>query len=83
MPRNWNGYLVRALNELASVYRAAKPGDALPPTAISSGRQRRRKHKQQTNRNSNNELNRANVSAHADWVIAQTSRGDDDHVPQK
>ena len=80
MPRNWNGYLVRALNELASVYRAAKPGDALPPTAISSGRQRRRKHKQQPDRNSKNGLNLPNLSVHADNMIAQTGSGDEDHV---
>ena len=78
MSRNWNGYLVKALNELASVYRAAKPADPTPDPAMSSRKHRRRKHKQQTDRNSKNGLKLPNLLARADGIIAQ--RGDEDHV---
>jgi hypothetical protein len=77
MSRNWNGYLVKALNELASVYRAARPTDPIPASAMSSRKHRRRKHKQQTDRNSKNGLNLANLSTRTDGIIAQT--GDEDH----
>jgi hypothetical protein len=78
MSRNWNGYLVKALNELASVYRAAKPADQIPASAMSSRKHRRRRHKQQTDRNSKNGLYLPNLSARADGIIAQT--GDEDQV---
>jgi hypothetical protein len=80
MSRNWNGYLVKALNELASVYRAAKPSDPIPASAMSSRNYRRRKHKQQPDRNSKNGLNLPHLSVRADNMIAQTGSGDEDHV---
>ena len=78
MSRNWNGYLVKALNELASVYRAAKPADPTRDSAMSSRKHRRRKHKQETDRNSKNGLQLPNLLARADGIIAQP--GDEDHV---
>ena len=44
MLRNWNGYLVRTLNQLASAYHASKPRyQRLAKAAISAGDQRRKR----------------------------------------